>query len=134
MVVNNVLVDIGSSSVKVYVASGDGVFMKKIKTIFFKKNMLDGKLNIKDEEELLAFLKEVKEEFNSYNVKCFATSVFRKLDEGFGRDLIDKICNIGISFELISHEMENFYLGQILAGKFNSSEPLLLINIGGWFY
>ena len=47
------------------------------------------------------------------------------------KKLVDEFFELLAYFNIISQELENFYLETALTSKCNISEPVLLINIGG---
>lgn len=129
---DEVLLDVGSSSVKVYIANGGRATLKGVKSISFKQDFSDEGISLQNEADLIEFFKDVKGEYPGLNVGTYATAVFRKLNEGARQRLVDNIyTKTGLTFNIISQEMESFYLEKALVGRCNLDEPLLLINIGG---
>ncbi len=127
-----VLIDVGSSTIKVYVSSDGILSLEKIESIFFNEGFSDEGISLKNEEMLIKFLQELKETYSGFSVSIYATAVFRKLSSEASKRLGKKIYEkTGLSFNVISHEMENFYLEKALLGKFDLDESVLLINVGG---
>lgn len=128
-----ILVDVGSSTLKVYEQSLDSVTLKWAKSIAFKTdfnpNIGISQSNMK---ELITTLVELRTKNPGVQIKLFATAIFRKLESKAKKDLIDKIfLDTGLYFNIISQDLENFYLQSALVGKYQSTEPVLLVNIGG---
>nr|WP_245186863.1 hypothetical protein [Enterococcus larvae] len=64
-------------------------------------------------------------------VKIFATGIFRKLTEGqMSKIKVRLFENVGVDFEVISHELENFYLEKAISVTDYDKEYAVL-NIGG---
>jgi|694.fasta_scaffold00232_10 hypothetical protein len=128
-----VLIDAGSSSLKVYKIYKDKIELSAVQSIPFKKNLMpETGLAPHDKHELLEFIKAVKNENPNTQIKIYATAVFRYLSHEHKVALVDEIFErTGLYFNIISHDMENFYLQNALSGKFHSNEPVLLVNIGG---
>lgn len=127
------LADIGSSTIKVY--SKDDNDLEKLfeRTIDFKSDVKsEGKISEKNKKELFETFKSLAKQFPDAKIETYATSVFRELDRQEKAELIDGFFeNTGIYFNIISHDLENFYLQKALAGKYKGKKPILLINIGG---
>lgn len=128
-----VLLDIGSSTVKVYLLSNSTLENTFNKTIKFKDNY-KAKLGVseKDKKELFELIESLQEQNKSTPIKIYATAFFRKLPEVQRRDLTDEVfIRTGLFFNIISHDSESFYLQKALVGKYKRKTPVLLINIGG---
>ncbi|MFA4960105.1 MAG: hypothetical protein WC548_00385 [Candidatus Pacearchaeota archaeon] len=127
-----ILVDIGSSTVKMYLANENQILLKKIENIFFNVEFSPDGLSPDNEKKLVEFLLNLKKDYPSVPIFIYATAVFRKLNVEARKKLSDKIYEkTELIFNLISHEMENFYLEQALLDNFDLKEPVLLINVGG---
>lgn len=127
-----VLVDIGSSTVKVYLFNGKKLEPIETKSIHFKEdfNPQQG-ITEKNTELLIGYVNDVKKRFNG-NVKIYATAIFRKFDHEAQQKFIDEFFRrTGLFFNIVPHDLEGHYLEMALAGKYKQKQPLLLINIGG---
>lgn len=127
------LIDVGSSSIKVYSQNKDKASLSVVKSIHFKKNLTaeDG-LATKDKESLFEFVNAVKAENPLVPVKIYATAAFRGLSHEHKTLLKDEFFErTGLYFNIISHDLESFYLENALIGKMKMKEPVLLVNIGG---
>lgn len=121
-----ILIDIGSSTVKVYKLVEEELRIIAAKSLPFKTEFEKAK------RELFSFINDIKKTNPSCLIKTFATAFYRKLDKQEQQKLIDEFFeNTGLYFNIISHELENFYLQKALIGRYTGSESLLLINIGG---
>ncbi|GIW66569.1 MAG: hypothetical protein KatS3mg095_0467 [Candidatus Parcubacteria bacterium] len=127
------LLDIGSSTIKVYKYEENKLEQLLQRTIFFKDSFdPEGGISENNKRELLELLYSIKESNHDAKIKIYATGIFRNLALKTKRNFIDEIfLKTGLYFNIISHELENFYLEKALVGKCNLNEPLLLINIGG---
>lgn len=131
---NRVLIDIGSSTVKVYELSSESPKLKVNRSIPFKDNF-DPERGISEEnkKELYELISEIKNKYPNSIIKLYATALYRKLSPKTKREFIDEFFQkTGLYFNIIEHDLENFYLQVALIGKYESAkEPILLINIGG---
>lgn len=130
---NKILVDVGSSSVKVYELSGSKPNLLYTRSIHFKSGF-DQNAGISKEhkEELFQVLADLKEKYPSYSIKTYATAFFRKMNESVKRRFIDEFYQkTGIFLNIIPHDLENYYLEHALTGKYNTSREIMLVNIGG---
>lgn len=130
---NRVLIDIGSSTVKVYRSAEDKLQHLFQKSIFFKDGFNpDTGISQTNKKELLKLIEQVKKNNKDDLIKIYATGIFRKLNERKRKSLIDELfTKTGLFFNIISQDLENFYLEMALVGQCNLKEPVLLINIGG---
>src|SRR3989344_2628284 len=127
---SRILLDIGSSTVKVY--KHEGVELIATKSIPFKKNFTPEVGIIEsDKNELYEFIKAIKDENPGSIIKIYATAVFRKLSDLQRKEFVDEFFDrTGLYFNIISQELESFYLEVSLVGKYHSDKPTLLVNIG----
>lgn len=126
------LVDVGSSTVKVYVLVDGDLELKEIKSISFKDDFSVDGVGHEREGELIDFLEEVKKKFAPCDIHIYATAVFRKLNDEARQVLVGKIFDkLCLDFNIISQDQESFYLEKALVGKCELHDPILLMNIGG---
>lgn len=129
---SKILLDVGSSTIKVYRLQGDTLENIQNKSIFFKDGF-DKNTGISKENKklLLDFIKQIKVDNQHSSVEIYATSMFRKMELSAQQQLIDDILkSTGFRFNIIPHERESFYMQQALIGKYNN-DLALIINIGG---
>lgn len=128
-----ILLDIGSSTIKVYKYSGQKLSLLLQRSIFFKENFdPEGGISPESKKELFELLDAIKAQNRNAQIKIYATGIFRKLAPATKTDFIDEVfLRTGLYFNIISQELENFYLEKALIGKCSLKEPILLINIGG---
>jgi len=130
---NKILIDIGSSTIKIYKSTQEEVSLLVQRTIPFKDGF-DSEGGISDlaKKELFELIDSVKEENKSLPIKIYTTGIFRKLTDAARISFIDEFFErTGLLFNIISQDLKNFYLEMALAGKCQLNEPILLINIGG---
>lgn len=128
-----ILLDIGSSTIKVYKYLDKKLSLLLQRSIFFKENFdPEGGISPESKKELFELLDAIKEENKNAQIKLYATGIFRKLVPATRTTFVDEVfLRTGLYFNIINQDLENFYLEKALIGKCNLKEPLLLINIGG---
>jgi Tfp pilus assembly PilM family ATPase len=131
---NKILIDIGSSTVKVYELLSNSPKLLVSRSIPFKDNFDPDKgISEENKKELYELISEIRNKYPKSTVKLFATALYRKLSQKAKQLFVDEFFEkTGLFFNVIDHELENFYLQVALVGKYkNSKKPILLINIGG---
>lgn len=127
-----IYIDAGSSTIKVYKKDlDDKINLMETKSFHFKKHF-DPKNWIKEKikNELIQYFKQIKDNFPDEKIKIFATAFFRNLNENFKQNLIDDIFQeTGLFFNIISQDLESFYLEKALVWEYHDYLPILLINI-----
>lgn len=127
------LIDIGSSTVKVYQSDRVGPTLLLARTFPFREGFdPESGLSQTNLEGLIDFLTKIKVDFSLTrgNAKLFATGIFRDLTSP--RSLVERVyAATGLFFNIVSHELESFYLETAWTGQYHDDEPLLVINIGG---
>ena len=126
-------IDTGSSTIKLYEKTRGTIKLLETKSFDFKKDFNpDFGLTEKTEQELISYFQEIKKTYPKKTIKVFATALFRKMSNTALTELSDKIFQAtGLYFNVISQELEGYYLEQALSAKCISNTPILLINIGG---
>jgi len=128
-----ILIDIGSSTVKVYKYSKNKLDLILQRSLYFKDGF-DPEIGIsqKNKKELFELLEKIKEENKNIPINLYATGIFRNLSSETKINFIDEVfLRTGLYFNIIDQDLENFYLEMALVGKCNLKEPVLLLNIGG---
>jgi len=129
-----IVVDVGSSTIKVHRLEEDGqVKYLKNQSIPFKNNFDPQKgLALENKQKLFDFVDQIKNEYTSFPIKIYATAIFRKLEPLAKRVLLHEFFErTRLYLNIVEQDLENFYLEKALVGKAEIGEPLLLINIGG---
>jgi exopolyphosphatase/pppGpp-phosphohydrolase len=132
-ITNKILIDVGSSTVKIYRVTDKKLELLFTRSISFKKDFDPNKgISADNKKTFYTLIGEIKEKYKGYTIKLYATAIFRKLTIEAKVAFIDDVFHkTGLFFNIISHELENFYLEVALTGQFNSKKDLLLVNIGG---
>ena len=128
-----IIVDIGSSTVKIYKQDSSGLNLLFTRSIAFKEGF-DSVKGISEvcKNELCELVNGIKHKYGSVSIKLYATALFRKMEDITKTALIDEFFQrTGLYFNIVSHELESFYLQVALVGKYNGESPVLLINVGG---
>lgn len=128
------LIDIGSSTIKVYRRDDNIVKIIEQKTFNFKDGFTT-KCGLSDinKKALFDFFKRLIDKYSltNSNSKLYATGIFRQIDDKKTaiKDFFD--CT-GLYFNIITHDLEAFYLEKAWLNKSSKNiGNLLIINIGG---
>jgi exopolyphosphatase/pppGpp-phosphohydrolase len=127
-----IIIDIGSSTIKVYRIEHSIIKNVEKHSIFFKNGFTrkDG-LSAENEKEFLNFLSQIRNKNVQLKITAYATSLFRKMSKLAQENITKKILETaGINLKIISHKQESHYLQQALIGKFKKG-TVLITNIGG---
>lgn len=127
-------IDLGSSTIKVYSFDTKTLSLIEEHSIYFKNNFSKD-LGISDENkhELFVFFQELKEKYslNYDNTHIYATGIFRDLIYDKQKELMKKFNDeFDLHFQIISHGIENYYLGKALENDYNGKK-VMIINMGG---
>lgn len=127
-----ILLDIGSSTIKVYKFSEKKLTHLQNHTIFFKEDFTPKKgINQINKKLLIDFLQQLKTNNPNTPIEIFATSIFRKMHPQtqiqFKSNILEKT---NLNFQILSHNQESFFMQQALIKKIQT-KPVLIINIGG---
>ncbi|MFA5602941.1 MAG: hypothetical protein WDA21_04385 [Bacilli bacterium] len=128
-----ILIDVGSSTIKIYVNENDKLSLIEEHSIYFKDGFSDELgLSIERKNELFDYFKSIKKKYNmnNNNTEIYATGIFRKLNEEKQKEITDEFNNLGLAFNIICHDKENYYLEKAMAGDYNNKK-VLIINMGG---
>lgn len=130
---SKILIDIGSSTIKVHKYATRRLELLVQRTIPFKEGFdPEGGISSSTKKELFELIESIKEKNAEDLIKIYATGIFRKLANETRVLFIDEFfLRTGLFFNIISQDLESFYLEMALIGKCSLNEPILLINIGG---
>ena len=132
MTTQRILIDIGSTSVKIYLLENSTLTTLLHKTIYFKEGFSPEGLAQDKKTELLELLSQLKRDYSDTEIKTYATALFRKLTPEAQDALKNEVLTkTAIELIIISQDEENEYLEKALVGKFHSPKRVILINIGG---
>ncbi len=126
-------IDLGSSTIKVYVWN-DNLKLLEEHSIYFKNDFSKTEgISEQNKTELLNYFKELKEKYHLLyeNTHIFVTGIFRELSPMKKQEMV-KIFNdtLDLHFNIISHGIENYYLGTAMKNDYNNKK-VLVVNMGG---
>ncbi len=126
-------IDLGSSTIKVY-AYQEELSLLEEHSIYFK-NDFSKELGISEtnKKELFAYFTDLKQKYGfSYeNTHIFVTGIFRELTYERKQELVKEFNNkLDLHFNIISHGIENYYLGKATENTYNNKK-VMIINMGG---
>lgn len=126
-------IDLGSSTTKIHSYTNTLQLLEE-HSIYFK-NDFDPITGISKEnlEELYNYFEEIKSKYNlKYeNTNLFVTGIFRELSEEKKIELIRTFNDkFDLHFNIISHGIENYYLGKASEHNYNNKK-VMIINMGG---
>lgn len=127
------VIDIGSSTMKAYLVDKYKISLIAQRSVHFQADILESDdISEKSKKELISFIDDIHSNYSHIPIKLYATGIFRTLKNSVKVQLIDEVYVYSKLFlNIISHELENFYLEKALIGKCSLTEPILLMNIGG---
>jgi len=131
--VKNYYIDLGSSTIKVYCYENELKLLEE-HSIYFK-NDFDAEKGISESnsKELCEYFEKIKNKYNLkyYNTNIYVTGIFRNLVQERKQELV-KLFNdkFDLHFNIISHGIENYYLGKAMQNDYNGKK-VLIINMGG---
>ena len=133
MAKTKILIDVGSSTIKVYKYIQEKLSLLVQRSIHFKDGFdPEGGITQAAKKELFKLIDSIKEQNREALIKIYATSIFRKLTKEARNFFVDEFfLRTGLLFNIVSQDLENFYLEMALVGKCSLNESILLINIGG---
>lgn len=117
-----ILIDVGSSSVKIYELKDKKLSLMKTRTMLLKS----------DFETATKELFELVKQYSPQEINVYGTAIFRKLDDVNRKKFLREFKEqTGVEFNIISQEDENKFLQEALIHNYSGQNPVLLINIGG---
>lgn len=130
----NYLIDLGSSTIKVNLLEDDKLSLIEEHSIYFKNGYtMENGITEENLKLLLEYFRELRDKYNLCldNAQIFATGIFRQIPKGqamyIKRCFID---NFDLYFNIISHGIENYYLGKAMEADYNNKK-VMIINMGG---
>lgn len=126
-------IDQGSSTIKVYEYD---IQLKLLEehSIYLKNGFTDEQgISNENKALLFAYYSEIKNKYNMnyINTNIFATGIFRNLNKNQQKDIIkDFNDKFDLHFNIISHGIENYYLGKAMDNDYQGKK-VMIINMGG---
>lgn len=126
-------IDLGSSTIKVYEYE-ERLKLIEEHSIYFKNDFDSEKgISTSNLEELCSYFESLinKYDFKYENTHIYVTGIFRNLCYQKKQEMV-KLFNdkFDLYFNIISHGIENYYLGKAMANAYNNKK-VLIINMGG---
>lgn len=127
---NKIIVEVGSTCIKVDKFDGHNIEKLNGKTIQFKKHYNeDKKLRESDVQKFIKYINDLKS--ISEDIYVCGTSIFRSLDENERKEFLNRFkMETGYDFEIISQEKEN-ELTVFGATRFVKDKVCVFIGGGG---
>lgn len=127
------LVDIGSSSVKFYLLKDQELQPLGVKSLPLKDGFTpELGLSQSNKDQLFAKIAAVMSTYKNAETHVYATALFRKMTAAAARRTKQEFKNrLGVKLTIISHPKENKYLELAVTGKYMAKDSVLFINIGG---
>lgn len=126
-------IDLGSSTIKVYVYQEELSLLEE-HSIYFKNDFSkEHGISESNKKELFAYFTDLKQkyEFTYENTHIFVTGIFRELFYNKKQELVkDFNDKLDLHFNIISHGIENYYLGKATENSYNNKK-VMIINMGG---
>lgn len=127
------LIDVGSSTIKVYRQVENTTELITTKSIDFCSDFFpDSGLSGSSKHQMFSFFESLISQFNldRTNTKIFATGIFRDISNR--REFVwEFYIHTHLFFNIISHDLEAFYLEKIWERLNVCNKSFLVINIGG---
>ena len=126
-------IDLGSSTIKVYEYTTELNLLEE-HSIYFKNGFTSEEgISKENETELINYFQELKNKYKMeyHNTHIFVTGIFRELSNVKKQYMI-KLFNdkLDLNFNIISHGIENYYLGKAMEHDYNNKK-VMIINMGG---
>ena len=128
-------IDLGSSTIKTYSYNEKNKNPELIeeKSIIFKDFFSeDTGISKKNYMELTLYFKQLIKKYSlaSSNCQIFATGIWRKIPKEQFENIRADFLEMGLKFNVISHEEENFYFSKAMQGIYDQKR-VLMVNMGG---
>jgi len=127
-------IDIGSSTIKINLYELNILTLIEERSIFFKEGFSKefgiSQQNLNSLYNYFSYLQN-KYDFRIENTYIFATGIFREIPQIQKSQLIKYFSdNFNLYFNIISHGIENYYLGKAMEHNYNNKK-VMIINMGG---
>ena len=130
----NYYIDVGSSTTKVHKYENKKLVLLEEHSIYFKNDFSEESgISKENKQTFYDYFLKLKEEYNlTYtNTHIYATGIFRNLKDKHKNELINHFNDeFNLHFHIISHGIENYYLGKAMDNDYNN-QKVMIINMGG---
>jgi exopolyphosphatase/pppGpp-phosphohydrolase len=128
-----IYIDLGSSTIKTY-KYAENLNLLEEHSVYFKNGFTaEEGISAENIKELYTYFKILKEKYNlEYETTfIYATGIFRNLNDKQKIKLIKDFNNLfDLHINIISHGIENYYLGKAMENDYNN-QKVMIINMGG---
>lgn len=126
-------IDQGSSTIKVYEYNGELTLIEE-HSIYLKNGFTEENgISEDNKKALYDYYQELKAKYklNYENTYIFATGIFRNLTQDQKRSILKSFNDkFDLHFSIISHGIENYYLGKAMDNDYQNKK-VMIINMGG---
>jgi len=130
----NYYIDVGSSTIKVHCYQNKRLTLLEEHSIYFKNDFTKEKgISQENKDSLYTYFKELKKKYdlNYSETYIFATGIFRNLKSVLKNEIVNFFNEkLNLHFHIISHGIENYYLGKAMDNDYNNLK-VMIINMGG---
>lgn len=126
-------IDLGSSTIKVYEYE-ESLKLLEEHSIYFKNDFTEEKgISDFNKKELYNYFEILISKYGMKyeNTHIYVTGIFRNLNHIQKQELVKEFNKrFNLHFNIISHEIENYYLGKAMDNDYNGKK-VMIINMGG---
>jgi exopolyphosphatase/pppGpp-phosphohydrolase len=126
-------IDLGSSTIKVY-EYGSALKLLEDYSIYFKNSFSEETgISPENKAELYDYFHAIKDNYHLMyeNTHIYVTGIFRLLTPPLKQELVKYFHKqLDLHFNIISHGIENYYLGMAMRNDYNNKK-VMVINMGG---
>ena len=127
-------IDLGSSTIKIHKYENSNLSLVEEHSIYFKTGFTEeAGISEENKQALYDYFKEIKDKYDlKYETThILATGIFRNLNHNQKRELVRYFNDsFDLHFNIISHGIENYYLGKAMDNDYNNKK-VMIINMGG---
>lgn len=127
-------IDCGSSTIKTHRFDGKTVELIEEHSIYMKNGYTkENGITTENINALVDYLKDLKRRKKMVfeNTFIYATGIYREIPETQRAEIVARIKNeVDLYFNIISHGIENYYLGKAMEADYNNKK-VLIVNMGG---
>jgi len=128
------LFDVGSSTIKFCKYTDKKLIPLDKISILMKDNFSPEQgISPENKHQLFEFFKTQIQKYHlsTQNTKIFATGIFREMQDTTKQQFVQEFKQrTHLEFLIIDHNTENHYLEKARIGKYQGTDPIMIINIG----
>lgn len=130
---NEYFIDLGSSTIKVYEYDNKLTLLEE-HCIYFKNDFnKEIGISVENKNSLYNYFDDLKNKYSlTYdNTNIYATGIFRNISYVQKKELVKEFNKrFDLHFNIISHGIENYYLGKAMEADYNNKK-VMIVNMGG---